>query len=265
MNRVIEVKDEITSEREFIKQTETVSSDAAEKSATLNIFGKAAQSVAPITYGKAKSFRKYLSGEEVPTVGDIVLSAAKGILNYVFPKTSEKFGYRVFGKYWVPKTYAEVKEDVLNYVSGAPALEHVAEYGDVVFDGEKVLAKQDGVSAHYTKDPEKALGKSVYRWLQARTGSSKEKLDEAVKTYFLSHEEGEAGHQRRTGKGRLDESEHGKIQAYVLKSLKELGEYDAYKVGALIDSKRIGAFGHYINKHATEDVRLDLQRALAVA
>jgi hypothetical protein len=249
---VIEVKERTRRPGEELYD-ETVTSKAAEESATLRFLDRAAKSAAPRTHKTARAAKRYITGgESVPSVGDIVWSAARGILNYVFPKTSEKYGPRVFGKHWDPQAYAIVEKAVADGISGNYRLEHVpAEYGSwkLKYKGRDVWGRQDGKRAYFIQDPEKAIG------------AADEHTKKAVQDYVKFHEEAEAAYQAATGKAELSEFDHGKVQAYVLKSLKSLGREDVYRVGVSIDGRRKDIFGHYIREHATEDVRRDLHEA----
>jgi hypothetical protein len=187
-------------------------------------------------------------------------SAGKGILNYIFGK---KYGDKVYGKIHDINAYRIVKFSTERYLSGYSALEfHPAEYGSsaLEYNGKAVLGRQDGRVSFYTDNPEKALG-SEYDGLVEKSGMTKEQFDWAFKEYVKIHENNEAVYQRYTLQDELNEDEHGKLQAYTLKSLKHNenpAAQDIYKVAVLIDGKRNDEFGQKIRKYATEDIREDM-------
>jgi hypothetical protein len=165
-----------------------------------------------------------------------------------------------------PEIYGIVNKAVRKYISGQSDLEFVpVEWGKLKYKGKDgkekdVFGYQNGVKVYYVTDAEKALGTN-YRRIFKRSGLSEKEFHEAFQEYIKVHEAAEAAVQWEmiTGENpELDDNTHGMVQAYVLKSLKESGAKNEYKVAALVDSLRLDAFGYYIKTHADPVIKFDL-------
>jgi hypothetical protein len=196
---------------------------------------------------------------------------AEGTGRYIADSVfGEKYGAKVFDKVYDINAYRVVKAATDNYLAGYSAVNFVpAKYGskELTYKGRKVLGRHDGRTAHFVEDTETALG-NVYESTLKKSGFTKDQFNWAVKEYIKTHENAEAVYQKYTLQDELPEDEHGKIQAYILKSLKysaSSGAQEIYKVGVIIDSLRSDEFGEKIRKHADPDIRFDLSRRYASA
>jgi len=196
---------------------------------------------------------------------DFSESAVKSLLNKI---VSEKYGSRVYNKVYDIHALNVINKSTQKYFAGDPELEEFFPvYGKLTFDGKEVIGYQNGKTAYFKVDPEKALG-SFCKLVLEKSGLSKEQFEWAYREYVKLHENNEAAYQKYTLLNELPSDEHGKLEAYTLKSLKHSkasGAQEIYKVGVLVDSLRSDEFGGKIRKHADPDIRFDLSRRYASA
>jgi hypothetical protein len=258
MNRVIEVKEKLTSEREFVRETETVRLEDLSKISTwIGLFSgrKGFPTPAEELDVQAKRLEKTFR--------------RKGI--EVSEATKRKLAGRIVTGKYAPKSYGTVhdikayrflKDSTVKYFAGEYALEEfVPVYGTLTFDGKEVIGYQNGRTAYFKADPKEALG-SYYSRAIEETGLSEKQFKWAYGEYVKLHENNEAAYQQQVLVGRLSPDEHGKLEAYTVKSLKRIKTPEAqaiYRVATVIDSLRQDEFGEKIRKYLEPDIEPDIR------
>lgn len=245
-------------ERRFLQQTETIDVADLRKIGTyigLATGRKKLPTWEEILESKKREIRRATERKVREYADEKVKSVSYALLG-------EKLGKRLYQGKVDYEIYDIVRNSVRKYLHGRPELKfEPLEYSRMKYKDKQVLGWQNGVKAYYVSDPENALG-DIYKDLVAKSGLKKDEFDKTFQEYVKVHEEAEAVVQWIKGFPELDESTHGKVQAYVLSALKNIqkeGAFKIYEVGALIDSHRKDAFGHYIKEHADPDIKVDME------
>jgi len=190
--------------------------------------------------------------------------AAEGTIKSMLTRiVGQKYGPKVYDKLYDINAYRLIDGSTQKYLLGETALEEfVPVHGKLTFDGKDVIGYQNGKTAYFKADPEKALG-SHYKHALEKSGMDKERFKKAFQEYVKLHENNEAAYQSAVLLERLPEDEHGKLEAYTLKSLKRRSQNplvnDIYTVAVLIDSARQDEFAKGIQKYLSEDIKVDAQ------
>jgi len=190
-------------------------------------------------------------------------SLAEGTIKSLLARIlTEKYAPRIYDKLYDIHAHSIIYKATQKYFAGEPELEEFFPvYGKLTFEGKDVLGYQNGKTAYFKADPEKALG-GFYKQVFEKSGLSKEQFEWAYREYVKLHENNEAAYQKYTLLNELPSDEHGKVEAYTLKSLKHStapGAQDIYRVAILIDSLRRDEFGEKIRNYLTEDIKVDFQ------
>jgi hypothetical protein len=169
---------------------------------------------------------------------------------------TEKFRPSAYGEYDI-KAYKLLNGLTAKYLAGKYALEEfVPVYGTLTFDGKEVLGYQDGRTAYFKADPKEALG-SHYRPVLKASGLPEEIFEWAYREHVKLHENNEAAYQQEVLVGRLQPDEHGKVEGYTVKALKNIKTTQAqaiYRVASAIDSLRGDEFGEKTRKYLAHDI-----------
>ncbi len=177
---------------------------------------------------------------------------------------SEKFRPKAYGGYDI-HAYRFLKDHTDKYFAGKYALEEfVPVYGTLTFDGKEVIGYQNGSTAYFKADPREALGSYYSPVLKKarEAGLTEEQFKWAYGEHVKLHENNEAAYQQQVDVGRLSPDEHGKVEAYTVKSLKRIKTPEAqaiYKVATIINGLRADGFGERIRKYLGPDIEPDIR------
>jgi hypothetical protein len=185
--------------------------------------------------------------------------AIRGMLARIL---GQKYGERAYRNFYDINAYRVIRDAVGKYFTGQAGMYFVPIEDELRYKGKKVFGCHQNGTAFYTNNPERDLG-GHYKNLVEKSGLEKERFDQAFKEYVKIHEFAEATYMNKTLQNELNEEEHGKLQAYLLKSIKYSGAKEIYKVAVLVDSLRRDEYGQNIRKYADPDIKVDLHRLSA--